>query len=294
MAVAIQGDLGGISSFDIHGDPTTVGARWKKWRRSFELFACGKGVTNASQKKALLLHCGGPQMQDVYFTFPPARQPGQGETVYTVPIEQLDQYFTPQVNVPYERHTFRMMTQLPTESVDQFVTRLREKADCCEFGETTDENIRDQVIEKCLSNRLRRKLLETGRNLTLYDLQTIARAMEASDRQAGNTENSNQAKSGLNAIHGKQERRCFRCDNTGHTQEDKKCPARNKECLKCHKVGHFAKCCKTKETKGLQKKRFTKQKGHRGTVNHVNFKRIIRMTRLNMHLPLLMRNSLWF
>ena len=80
-------------------------------------------------------------MQDVYFTFPPACQPGGGETVYTVAIEQLDQFFTPQVNVPYERHTFQMMTQLPRESVDQFVTRLREKADCCEFGETADENL---------------------------------------------------------------------------------------------------------------------------------------------------------
>ena len=99
-----------------------------------------------------------------------------------------------------------MMTQLPTESVEQFVTRLGKNADCCEFGETADENIRDQVIEKCLSNRLRRKLLERRRNLALNDLQTIARAMEASDRQAGNMENSNQANSGLNAIQGKQER----------------------------------------------------------------------------------------
>ena len=39
-------------------------------------------------------------MQEVYFTFPPARLPGEGETVYTVAIEQLDQYFTPEVNVP--------------------------------------------------------------------------------------------------------------------------------------------------------------------------------------------------
>ena len=41
--------------------------------------------------------------------------------------------------------------------------------------------------------------------------------------------------------------------------------------LKCHKVGHFAKCCKTKETKSLQKKRFTKPKAHKGTVNQMNF-----------------------
>ena len=39
------------------------------------------------------------------------------------------------------------MTQLLTGSVDKFITSLREKADCCEFGETADENIRDQVIE---------------------------------------------------------------------------------------------------------------------------------------------------
>ena len=160
-----------------------------------------------------------------------------------------------------------MITKLPTESVDQFVKRLREKADCCEFGETAGENIRDQVIEKCLSNRLRRKLLERGRNLTLNDLQTIARAMEASDRQPGNMENSNQAKSGLNAIQGKQERRRLRCNNTGHMQDDKRRPSRNKECLKCHKVGHFAKCCKTEETKSPQKKRFTKPKDLKEPLN---------------------------
>ena len=81
MAVTITSDLGGITNFDIHGDPTTVGARWKKWKRSCELFVVGKGVQDAAQKKALLFHCGGPQKQDVYYTFPEAREPGEGETV---------------------------------------------------------------------------------------------------------------------------------------------------------------------------------------------------------------------
>ena len=106
MAFAITTDLDGITDFDIHGDPTTVGARWKKWKRSFELFVVGKGVQDAAQKKALSLHCGGPQMQDVYDTFPEAQERGEGETVYTIAMEQLDQHFMPQVNVPYERHLF--------------------------------------------------------------------------------------------------------------------------------------------------------------------------------------------
>ena len=41
-----------------------------------------------------------------------------------------------------------------------------------------DETIRDQLIEKCIDQRLRRKLLEKT-NATLADLQRIARAHEA-------------------------------------------------------------------------------------------------------------------
>ena len=95
--------------------------------------------------------------------------------------------------------------------------------------------------------------------------------MEASDRQAGSMENPN-GKSGLNAVRGKQERRCFRMDQRGHMQDDKRCPARNKECLKCHKLGHFAKCCKAKKTKNPQKNPTgSKPKEHKGTVNQMDF-----------------------
>ena len=89
-------------------------------------------------------------------------------------MEQLDDYFSPQVNVPYERHLFRNTKQLSAETVDQFITRLRQRADYCDFGDKMNEQIRDQVIDKCVSHQLRRKLLEKGKNLTLDQLQSIA------------------------------------------------------------------------------------------------------------------------
>ena len=49
--------------------------------------------------------------------------------------DDLDNYFKPQANVPYERLCFREMSQLPSETVEQFVTRLRQKAQSCEFGD---------------------------------------------------------------------------------------------------------------------------------------------------------------
>ena len=62
----------------------------------------GKGVTDPKQLKDLLLHFGGMELQDVYFTLPAATEPGEGQTVFTVAMKQLDDHFTPQVNVPYE------------------------------------------------------------------------------------------------------------------------------------------------------------------------------------------------
>lgn len=266
-AVQTVNELMGVKPFDIHGEPTSVGQRWRRWIRSFELYKDGKGIQNADQAKALLLHCGGTDLQDVYFTFP-AREPDvdNNETVYTVVKAQLENYFTPRVNVSYERHLFRGMAQQPSESVDQYVTRLRQRADFCDFGDNVNDQIKDQVIEKCLSNHLRRKLLERGRDLTLAHLQTLARAMETSERQATNMAAGGQQSQSVNFVksgarpkqhkqqHDKTDMRCYRCDNTGHISSDSKCPARDVECTRCKKVGHYMKCCKTKMKQSGNKK----------------------------------------
>ncbi|KAL5013851.1 hypothetical protein ScPMuIL_008121 [Solemya velum] len=92
----------------------------------------------------------------------------------------LDRYFGPVGNAQMERHLFRNMFQQPTETIDQFVTRLRQKAEFCTYTDV-GERIKEQVIEKCTSHNLRRELLEKREDLTLEQLQTIARAMENSE-----------------------------------------------------------------------------------------------------------------
>ena len=89
----------------------------EKWRHAFECFVEGKGVTDPKQLKDMLLHCGGMELQDVYFILP-AAQPEEDETAYSVLMKQLDDHFTPQVNEPYERHIFQSMGKLPDESID--------------------------------------------------------------------------------------------------------------------------------------------------------------------------------
>jgi len=79
------------------------------------------------------------------------------------------------------------MEQKPSETVEQYITRLRQKAIYYSFADV-DENIRDQNIEKCSSKRLRRKLLERH-NVTLQQLCEIAQSLEVSEKQQYSSSN---------------------------------------------------------------------------------------------------------
>ena len=69
------------------------------------------------------------------------------------------------------------------ETIDPSAVRLRCKAQHCDYGDQMEAQIRDQILSKCRSNELRRKLLEKGQTLTLQTLQEIARNYEAVRRQ---------------------------------------------------------------------------------------------------------------
>ena len=66
------------------------------------------------------------------------------------------------------------MSRLANETVEQFMTRLRQKAQKCEFGDASsvDEKIRNQVISKCLLYNIRLKL-EKRITLTLHKLREL-------------------------------------------------------------------------------------------------------------------------
>ena len=162
-----------------------MGPKWWRWRKSFQFFVDGRGITVAARKKALVLHCAGAELQEIFETLTdPGVPEGEDDDVYEAALRTLEAYFTPQVNIPYERHTFRQMKQEEHDTVDQFVVRFSNQSANCEFGATKNEQIRDQIIDKCNSTELRRKLLEKGHELTLTETQKISRSLELSQTQA--------------------------------------------------------------------------------------------------------------
>ena len=239
-------EFGGLLPFDCKGVITSVAPRWKKWKKAFEYYILAKGITNSNRKKGLLLHCAGIEVQELFETLQdPGAAEGENDCAdeYQIALRTLDAHFSTQLNEPYERHIFRSLKQEEGETMDQFITQLRKQEENCNW-ENADEPIRDQVIDKCRSSELRRKLLIKGTDLTLAKLQEIARSFEAVDIQLKAMCGEEQQ---VNRVYHKETADQYKSrDREGHFSRDRSCPARNAECQKCHKIGHFAAVCQTK------------------------------------------------
>ena len=72
-----------------------------------------------------------------------------------------------------------------TETIDEFVTRLRKAAKRCEFTDRPLE-IKLQIVYGCISKRVRRKAL--SEDMDLEPLLKFARAVELGDKQADTIE----------------------------------------------------------------------------------------------------------
>ena len=105
-----------LSTFDCVSNG--IGTRWIKWKRAFEIYANARKISDQKQKCSMLLHCGGMQPQDIYFTL-------KGDlSKYNDAEKTLTQYFQPSINVPFERNVFRNASQRDDETIEQFITRF--------------------------------------------------------------------------------------------------------------------------------------------------------------------------
>ena len=130
--------------FATNTDASRLAAAWTKWKAGLDIYITAAGVTEPARKKALLLHCGGEGLREIFETLTvPAADADNDD--FKRATDALTAHFAPKRNIRFERHLFRNCAQGEAETMNQYVTKLRTLVKTCEYADAEDSII-DQVV----------------------------------------------------------------------------------------------------------------------------------------------------
>ena len=179
MATNFTADL---PPFNPDEDPSSTPQRWKSYLRKLERALVAWNIKDDSRMASILLHCGGDKLDEIEQTLTYDKTEG---SVFANLSKALTDHFEPKRNVTFSTYQFYQMKQEEGEGIDAFVTRLRNQAAMCDFQDV-DRRIKDQIVFRCLSKKVRNKALT--QDLSLKDLLAEARCQETAQREAGEIE----------------------------------------------------------------------------------------------------------
>ncbi|KAL0968110.1 hypothetical protein UPYG_G00262530 [Umbra pygmaea] len=244
-------------------DSTNLPEAWRRFKQHAELVFSGPLREKREQDKcSYLLLWIGEKGRDVFNTWSLTEEDAKKLNTY---YDKYTAYLTPKSNPIYARYRFHEKMQGDGETFEHFVTELKLLVKDCGYP-NSDEMVRDRIVFATNSPRVREKLLSHGAELTLDQAIDIARSHELAQAQlkemVGGRDLNNDA---VHAIGRRPEQRrthatykaksrepatahreCDRCGGL-HTTKDGACPAKGKQCMKCRKLNHFAKACKSKQ-----------------------------------------------
>lgn len=149
---------------------------WNKWLKAFENYVEALGETELvdSTKCLLLQNCLGQEGQRIFTALT------QGKTSYQAIISALNVYFNSDRISQEWCLKFHQRSQMPGETVGQFVSALEELLKPCNYRESQDKLILSQLIDKTNCMQIKERLQQEKETLTLSKALVICEEMESS------------------------------------------------------------------------------------------------------------------
>lgn len=241
----------------INGD---IPKNWKLWIQQYEWFEVATKMNDKSEQIAFMSSIGTDAIA-IYNTF---TMSGEDMQSLTAIKRQFADYFSPKINITFERYKFNKMSQLMGETFDDYITRLKSQSVNCNFDALHDELLRDKIIIGIIDDNLREFLLSEDLNLNAVILKCRAREMAINQNKSVNKSessfpsvnaiNKNCVKSKKKKVvkRDSEESETYNCSRCGTEHGKKLCPAYRKKCDKCKVPGHFVKMCRS-NTKSRRK-----------------------------------------
>ena len=218
-------------------------------------FVTAFGISDPTQKRALLLHLARPKVRDAFNNSIPAEAQGEAKD-YKKAMDYLSEHFKLKKNAPMARQTFLSATPLAGETINNFITRLQKLAEHCDYKGERDNQVRDRAISFLEDKNLKSKLYRE-------DTLTLSKLMEIISQYYDKEALILIPESQVNSLSSdpKQGGECWQCDKVGHFAKD----CHRSRDHKCGHMGHFEVCCHSKQNKGRDSSR-----GSQSTENRVN------------------------
>ncbi|KAL9967390.1 hypothetical protein ACROYT_G025604 [Oculina patagonica] len=214
---------------------------WPRWIKRFERFrkATGLDQKDGDSQVNTLIYSMGEEADDIMVAFGLSTEEAKQ---YHVVKGEFEAHFVVKRNVIFERAKFNQRSQQDGESVDNFITDLYCLAEYCEFGTLRDDLIRDRIVEAKSEPPVPASVdhLSKGKGKdSKEDMKKKKKPPKPPKFKNGKT----------------REAQCSRC--LGQSHPKRQCPARESKCMKCSKIGHWAKACKSLPDKRVAEVNFT-------------------------------------
>lgn len=197
------------------------------------------------QKASILLSVVGKDALKKYFNFELSAQERDDPELVLAAIKAK---VVRERNKFVDWFDFFSLSQEPTESIDNYLCRLKSLAKVCKFGALEDEMVKYKLATSIRWMKLRSKLITT-KNLTEANAMDLCRAEEIAERHPATV---GQPSAEVNVVK-KNKMKCKFC-GAKHDFTKGACPALGKKCNRCGGKNHFEKVCKADRRKKLKKK----------------------------------------